>query len=89
MRASSNSYASILLQSHNVVPADYASITATAAASGHVDTWDRDEAQHGGGGTAGASYVVPTMSIGDGTFAFTYLSAFLSFITPHDLPVCK
>lgn len=37
-----------------------------------------------------AAYVIPTLALGDETFAiFTYLGNFLSHITPHDLPVCK
>lgn len=37
--------------------------------------------------TPSANYVVPTLRLNEGTFIFTYLNAFLSYITPHDLPV--
>lgn len=33
------------------------------------------------------NYLVPTLGIDQGTFVFTHLSLFLSYITPHDLPV--
>lgn len=36
---------------------------------------------------AAGTYVVPTLGLSDGTFVFTYLGAFLSYITPQDLPV--
>lgn len=36
---------------------------------------------------ATGTYVVPTLGLSDGTFVFTYLGAFLSYITPQDLPV--
>ncbi|XP_037024841.1 prominin-1-A [Bradysia coprophila] len=37
--------------------------------------------------TATANYVLPTLRLDEGPFIFTYLNAFLSYITPHDLPV--
>lgn len=37
--------------------------------------------------TSSTNYVVPTLRLDEGTFIFTYLNAFLSYITPHDLPV--
>lgn len=35
------------------------------------------------------NYMIPTLGIDEGTFIFTHLSLFLSYITPHDLPVGK
>lgn len=37
--------------------------------------------------TPSANYIVPTLKLDEGTFIFTYLNVFLSYITPHDLPV--
>lgn len=37
--------------------------------------------------TTTAPYVIPSLALGEGTFVFTYLGVFLSYITPHDLPV--
>lgn len=39
--------------------------------------------------TAIDNYVVPSLKLDDGTFVFSYLATFLSFITPHDLPIGK
>ncbi|ETN67695.1 hypothetical protein AND_000415 [Anopheles darlingi] len=33
------------------------------------------------------SYIIPTLGLHQGTFVFSYLSTFLSYITPYDLPV--
>ncbi|EAL38824.1 AGAP011953-PA, partial [Anopheles gambiae str. PEST] len=33
------------------------------------------------------SYIIPTLGLYHGSFVFTYLSTFLSYITPYDLPV--
>ncbi|XP_035892122.1 prominin-1-like isoform X1 [Anopheles stephensi] len=33
------------------------------------------------------SYIIPTLGLYHGTFVFSYLSTFLSYITPYDLPV--
>lgn len=39
--------------------------------------------------TTSTNYVVPTLRLDEGTFIFTYLNAFLSYITPHDISVGK
>lgn len=39
--------------------------------------------------TASANYVVPTLGLDEGVFIFSYLNAFLSYITPHDLTIGK
>ncbi len=36
---------------------------------------------------ATSSYIIPTLGLSDGWFIFAYVSNFLSFITPQDLPV--
>ncbi|XP_035784640.1 prominin-1-A-like isoform X2 [Anopheles albimanus] len=33
------------------------------------------------------NYIIPTLGLHQGTFVFSYLSTFLSYITPYDLPV--
>ncbi|XP_055534148.1 prominin-1 isoform X1 [Wyeomyia smithii] len=33
------------------------------------------------------AYIIPTLGLQQGTFVFSYLSIFLSYITPYDLPV--
>ncbi|XP_062559177.1 prominin-1 isoform X2 [Armigeres subalbatus] len=33
------------------------------------------------------AYIIPTLGLHEGTFVFSYLSTFLSYITPYDLPV--
>ncbi|XP_058830362.1 prominin-1 isoform X2 [Topomyia yanbarensis] len=37
--------------------------------------------------TASDAYIIPTLGITRGSFGFSYLSTFLSYITPYDLPV--
>ncbi|XP_065083969.1 prominin-1-A isoform X1 [Ochlerotatus camptorhynchus] len=37
--------------------------------------------------TATDAYIIPTLGLHEGTFVFSYLSTFLSYITPYDLPV--
>lgn len=39
--------------------------------------------------TTAGNYVVDTLGLDEGTFLFTHLSSFLSYITPHDIPVGK
>ncbi|KAJ6647515.1 Prominin-1 [Pseudolycoriella hygida] len=34
-----------------------------------------------------ANYIVPSLGLDEGIFIFSYLNVFLSYITPHDLPV--
>lgn len=36
---------------------------------------------------ATSGYVVPSLGLADGWFIFAYVSSFLSYITPQDLPV--
>lgn len=35
------------------------------------------------------SYAISTLEVHNGAFHFTYLATFLSYITPHELPVGK
>lgn len=35
------------------------------------------------------NYVIPSLDLHDGTFLFSYVSAFLLYITPQELPVGK
>ncbi|XP_038112149.1 prominin-1 isoform X1 [Culex quinquefasciatus] len=37
--------------------------------------------------TSTEAYIIPTLGLHQGTFVFSYLSTFLSYITPYDLPV--
>lgn len=39
--------------------------------------------------TSTEAYIIPTLGLHQGTFVFSYLSTFLSYITPYDLPVGK
>ncbi|XP_055627001.1 prominin-1 isoform X2 [Toxorhynchites rutilus septentrionalis] len=37
--------------------------------------------------TASEAYIIPTLGLHQGAFVFSYLSTFLSYITPYELPV--
>ncbi|XP_062711894.1 prominin-1 isoform X1 [Aedes albopictus] len=37
--------------------------------------------------TPSDAYIIPTLGLHEGTFVFSYLSTFLSYITPYELPV--